>query len=210
MELLYLSYFLEESTPVYGGIQNSISFSQCSSIKNGDTANNLILSFPNHVGTHLDFLFHFSNEGKKCSDYPASFWIFDKVGFLDCSIEEVPERISSLSNDIELLILRTGFGGKRGEEIYWASQPVIPAYFASMFRSEFPKLRIFGFDMISLTSKLDKAEGRKAHLAFLIDHDILILEDMNINHLINYPERVVVSPLQVGFADVVPCTVISF
>lgn len=210
MEPLYLSYFLEESTPVYGGIKNSISFQQSRSIENGDTTNNLKLCFPSHVGTHIDFPFHFSTEGKKCSDYPASFWIFNKVGFLDCSIEEVPKRISSLSNDIELLILKTSFGKKREEEEYWTSQPVIPAYFASLFRSEFPKLRVFGFDMISLTSKLDRAEGSKAHLAFLINHDILILEDMFISQLINSPIKVIISPLQIKSADGVPCTVISF
>lgn len=210
MEPSYLSYFIEESTPVYGGKHNTISLNQNSSIENGDTTNSLKINFQNHVGTHLDFPFHFSNDGKTCSDYPASFWIFDKVGFLDCSIEEVAERISSLCSDIELLILKTGFGNKRRKEAYWSSQPVIPANFASLFRSKFPKLRVFGFDMISLTSKLDRAEGKKAHLAFLVEHDILILEDMNISHLINTLSRVIISPLQIESADGVPCSVIAF
>lgn len=210
MEPLYLSYFLEENTPLYGGKLNSISFTPISSIQNGDTSNNLSLAFPNHAGTHIDFPYHFSNEGKRCRDYPASFWIFDKVGFLDCSISEVPEKLSLLSNDIEFLILRTGFGKNREKEIYWTSQPVIPSSFASLFKTKFPQLRVFGFDMISLTSKLDRAEGKKAHLSFLIDHEILILEDMNVSHLIHAPKKIVISPLQVGQADGVPCTVISF
>ena len=210
METSYLSYFIEESTPVYGGLKNTISLNQISSIENGDTANSKRICFPNHVGTHIDFPFHFRNDGKKCSDYPASFWVFNKVGFLECSIDEVPDRISFLPKNIELLILKTGFGENRDKEIYWSSQPVIPASFALLFRNAFPNLRIFGFDMISLTSKLNRAEGKKAHTAFLLDQDILILEDMKIDNLFTSPEKVIVSPLQIGVLDGAPCTVISF
>lgn len=210
MEPLYLSFFLEENTPLYGGSKNMISFQPISSISNGDNANSLKIEFPNHAGTHLDFPFHFSNEGKKSSDYPASFWIFNKIGFLDCTVEELPEKISSLPADIELLILKSGFGKKRDTEEYWAAQPIIPAYFASMLKTKFSKLRVFGFDMISLTSKLDRAEGKKAHLAFLMENDILILEDLNLDQLFKTPERVVISPLQINEADGAPCTVIAF
>lgn len=207
---IYLSYFLEENTPLYGGKQNAVLLKSTSSIENGQTSNNLNLSFPNHAGTHIDFPYHFHNQGKKCEDYPASFWIFKKVGFLDCSISEVPAKLSSLPKDIELLILKTGFGENRGNEIYWTSQPVIPANYAALFRSQFPQLRVFGFDMISLTSKLDRTEGKNAHISFLIDHDILILEDMNINHVVDIPQTVIISPLQIRSGDGAPCTVISF
>lgn len=210
MKPCYLSHFIDESTPVYGGLKNTISLNKISSISNGDTANSKKVSFPNHVGTHIDFPKHFGNNGKKCSDYPASFWIFNKVGFLDCSIEEVPDKVSLLPETIELLILKTGFGKNRDKDIYWSSQPVIPASFALLFRSAFPNLRVFGFDMISLTSKLDRAEGKKAHTAFLLEHDILILEDMMINSLSISPEKVIISPLQIGVLDGAPCTVISF
>ncbi|MDC0478437.1 cyclase family protein [Flavobacteriaceae bacterium] len=210
MNPCYLSHFIEESTPVYGGVKKTISLNQISSIKNGDTANSKKICFPNHVGTHIDFPNHFGNDGKKCLDYPASFWIFNKVGFLDCSIDEVPDKILMLPKDIELLILKTGFGENRNKEIYWSSQPVIPASFALLFRNAFPNLRVFGFDMISLTSKLNRVEGKKAHIAFLLDQDILILEDMNIDNLFVSPQKVIISPLQIGALDGAPCTVIAF
>lgn len=210
MKPVYLSYFIKESTPVYGGLKETISIEQSSSILNGSTSNNLKITIPNHIGTHIDFPFHFNNSGKKSSDYSAVFWIFNKVGFLECSIEDVPEMIKILSGDIELLILKTGFGKHRGSDMYWSSQPVIPAKFARLFRDVFPKLRVFGFDLISLTSKLDRSEGREAHIAFLITYDILILEDMDISQLHNAPEKVIISPWQIDAADGVPCTVISF
>jgi len=210
MEPIYLSYYLEENTPLYGGIRNLISIKQNSSIDNGNTSNDLIISFPNHSGTHIDFPYHFCNKGKKCSDYPAPFWIFNKIGFLDCSIEEVPEGICHLSKDIELLILKTGFGEMRGDEIFWKAQPVIPANFAALFRATFPNLRVFGFDLISLTSKLNRTEGKNAHSSFLIENDILVIEDMNLSRLTCTPDNVIVSPLQIGIADGVPCTIISY
>ena len=75
---------------------------------------------------------------------------------------------------------------------------------------KFPKLRVFGFDLISLTSKLDRAEGKKAHIEFLINNDILILEDMDLRFLEVSPSLVVIAPLQIQIADGVPCNVLSF
>jgi arylformamidase len=205
----FLSYFLDEQTPAYGGHQGLIHFEKTRSVVKGDITNELRLVFPNHIGTHIDFPYHFHDAGKKCGDYPAHYWIFNKVGFLQCSVEEVPAMITRIPADIELLLLKTGFGEKRDQPEYWASQPVIPAAFAKLFRNRFPLLRVFGFDMISLTSKLDRAEGTKAHLAFLVENDILVLEDMDLGSLRAAPGMVIVSPLQVKAADGVPCTVIA-
>ena len=207
---IYLSYFLEESTPVYGGEVCAFSIEQIKSIGKGDTSNNSLLRFPSHIGTHVDFPKHFSDDGASCNDFPPEFWIFNKVGFLHCSISDVPDKIHELSEDLELLILKTEFGSVRGKVEYWSGQPVIPADFAGMFKQAFPKLRMFGFDLISLTSKLDRNEGKKAHLQFLIENNILILEDMDLSSLRSTPQRVIVSPLQVANADGVPCTVLAF
>lgn len=209
MQPVYLSHFIDTDTPVYGGAIDEILIERIRSIEKGDTSNNLHIAFPLHIGTHIDFPYHFSDLGKKSSDYPPSFWIFNKVGFLDCSIEEVESNLDSISPDIEFLILKTGFGANRGKEIYWSDQPVIPAKFATLLKNKLPKLRVFGFDLISLTSKRDKAEGKLAHINFLIKNEILVLEDMNLNHLYKAPELVIVSPLQVSDADGAPCNVIA-
>jgi arylformamidase len=206
----FLSYYLSESTPVYGGEKGVIGFERIRSIERGDNSNNLKLTFPAHVGTHIDFPFHFSMEGKKCEDYPASFWIFRKVGFLNCMPDEVKSKLSELDKDIELLILKTEFGKIRMKEEYWSTQPIIPANFAQMFKMSFPLLRVFGFDLISLTSKLNREEGKSAHINFLINYDILVLEDMNLEDLKEAPSTVLISPILVKGADGVPCTVLAF
>jgi arylformamidase len=210
MKATFLSYFIEGTTPVYGGAKNTISIEKIKLIERGDTSNNLNLSFPNHIGTHIDFPYHFDNNGKKLDDYNADFWLFNRVGFLECSIDEVLGKLNQLPVDIELLILKTGFGTRRNEDIYWAEQPVIPAEFAGIFKQKFPKLRVFGFDLISLTSQLNKPEGKLAHLAFLCENDILIVEDMNLKHINTTPEKVIIAPLNVKYADGSPCTIIAY
>jgi arylformamidase len=209
MKISFLSYFIDNLTPVYGGHENQILISKRSSLDNGDSANSLNCIFNNHIGTHIDVPYHFSNSGKKLSDYEASFWVFSKIGFIDCNIFEVPQKIKNLPTDIEFLILKTGFGKYRGDDFYWKSQPIIPSSYAFLFRSHFPYLRVFGFDLISLTSRLDRDEGKRAHRAFLLDNDILIVEDMNLQDLSSAPDKVVISPLQISGADGAPCTIIS-
>lgn len=210
-EAIYLSYFLNEKTPAYGGAENQVRLVQERSIAVGHTSNNLSIYFPAHIGTHIDFPYHFDNNGKKSNDYPASFWLFGKVGFLNCQIDEVPEKIQELPRDIELLILKTGFATQnRDKREYWASQPVIPASFGRLFRERFPLLRVFGFDMISLTSKLDREEGKKAHISFLLEENILVLEDMCLENIETAPGTVIVSPFLLEGADGVPCTIIAY
>ena len=96
LKTTFLSFELNEKSPVYGGKDDKLKIKKTNQIKKGKTSNNLHLSFPNHFGTHIDFPRHFSDEGKTLSNYPASFWIFNKVGFLNCSIDKVPEIINNI------------------------------------------------------------------------------------------------------------------
>ena len=210
MSVIFLSHFLKTDTPAYGGAQGTVSFEKSRSISKGDTSNNLYLKFPNHIGTHIDFPHHFSDTGKTLNDYPADFWIFNHVGFVNSSINNLEEECKNLSENIELLIIKTGFGELREEKIYWAKQPVVPSFLAKMLKKRFPNLRVFGFDLISLTSQLDKDEGKKAHIAFLSEQNILVLEDMNLSNLFRTPEKVIIAPLQITNADGVPCTIFAY
>lgn len=210
MEPFFLSHFIDSNTPIYGGEKGKIIIETLRSIDKGDTSNNMYFKFPGHIGTHIDFPYHFSNTGKKSSDYLPSFWIFRKIGFLHCTIDEFEISLNNLHPDIEFLIFKSGFGIFRNTEKYLLEQPIIPSRFATLLRLKFPKLRIFGFDMISLTSKLDRSEGKLAHINFLINSNILVLEDMNLEKIDSAPNNVIVSPLQINAADGVPCNVIAF
>ena len=210
MEIKLLSFFLDEKTPAYGGIKNSFKKFPISNISNGDTSNSTKFEFPGHLGTHIDFPRHFDNNGNTLQNYPYDFWVFNKVGFLNCNLENLSSSLNTLSIDIEILILKTGFGIYRGKEKYWKEQPVIPANFADLLSNKFPNLRAFGFDMISLTSKLDRKEGKLAHINFLINNNILIIEDMNLTELQMTPDMIIVAPILISNVDGVPCTIFSF
>ena len=64
--------------------------------------------------------------------------------------------------------------------------------------------------MISLTSKRDRQEGKIAHINFLINNEILIIEDMNLENLSSVPSSVIISPLLVKDIDGVPCNILTF
>ncbi len=207
---IFLSYFIDELTPAYGGEKGAFKIQNISSIENGDRTNNSKIFFNSHIGTHIDFPLHFYKDGKSINDYDAAFWVFSNIGVIECSTDKIMENVDSLNEDIELLILKTNFSKCRDSEIYWKSQPIIESNIADDLKKKFPKLRVFGFDLISLTSKLNREQGRLAHLAFLKNPEILILEDMNLKDLDFKPNKVIISPLLIKNIEGVPCTVIAF
>ena len=87
MKSKYLSHPISSNTPLYGGAKN-IDIASNTKIRKGDTANSLLLSFPNHTGTHLDVPYHFFEDGKKLTDYKSSFWFFNNPICADVSAED--------------------------------------------------------------------------------------------------------------------------
>ena len=209
IKTLFLSHFINEATPIYGGASDQIKLEKLTAIKNGNTANSLYLKLPNHCGTHIDFPLHFSDKGKNINDYPPEFWIFKEVGFIESSIDNIQENLSGLNKNIEFLIIKTGFGKHRYQNRYWSKQPIILSSLAAEIKRNFPKIRAFGFDMISLTSKLDRDEGKKAHEEFLLEKNILVVEDMNLEFLKTSPKELYIFPLLIEGADGSPCTIIA-
>jgi kynurenine formamidase len=215
---LYLSYLIDDNTPVYGGKKTYV-FKHDKKIKKGDTCNSMKWSLSNHTGTHIDFPRHFSENGNTVDDYQADFWVIDKIAVLeiegtkpaqilapnDFAMELVPE-------STQLLLVKTGFLKFRSNEIYWKKNPGIHPDVADMLRKECPDLKILGLDTISLSSYADRNLGRDSHKAFL-DHNrpILLLEDLDLNQVDNNTalKRVVISPQRVSGADASPCTVLA-
>ena len=205
-----LSFALCENTPAYGNKNKFISNS-LSSIKNGDTADSSKWIFQtNHIGTHIDFPSHFCKNGKTSSDYGPDFWVFNKIGFIECDILNFEKEINKVPRDIEILIWKSGFGKFRDENVYWEKQPVIPSNFADMINDRFKSIRVFGFDMISLTSQLDKIEGKTIHNKFLCNYEILVIEDMDLSFSNFNFKKIIISPWQIKGADGAPCSVLGF
>ena len=185
--MIYLSYFLSNTTPAYrGGVSPSIEV--LSSIKKGSSSNGLKINSPLHVGTHIDFPNHAYTDGAVLNDYDADFFRFSKVLFIESDFSEVvieDELIDILENieDIgyEMLLVKTGMCNIRGSQKYWSEAKGFGAKVHTYLRKKFPNIRVFGFDTISLTSYEFREDGRVAHKAFLNPKEpILLIEDMDL------------------------------
>lgn len=218
MKHLYLSHFLGPDTPFYGG-DGAFHIENLRSIEQGDSCNASRWSFPNHAGTHVDLPRHFVADGKIMDDYPPEFWIFTNVRVIDISDVKPGFVIGAelvegfeVTQDVELLLLKTGFGKIRKTPAYWRENPVFAPELADYLRNRFSSLRAFGFDTISVSSWTDRPTGRKAHHAFLAGNKpILLVEDMNLSQITSESmfSRITVAPVLVNGADAAPCTVIA-
>ena len=214
----YLSYYISNETPLYGN-GKGIHFSPDKEMIKGDSCNTINLAFPNHSGTHIDFPYHFNQEGKTINDYPAEYWQFDHVETIDLSGKVDDNQIigtdffSGLGTlTTELLLIKTGYGAYRGTNRYTLTPPGLSANLAPFLRKNFPRLRCVGIDLISVSSYSNREEGRKAHHAFLNPDEgepILLIEDMNLNANILF-NKVIVAPLLIDNADGAPCTVLAY
>lgn len=210
---VYLSHFISNGTPLYGGALE-ISIMPNRQITKGDSCNTLQLTFPNHVSTHVDFPKHFSDEGKSVNDYSPEFWIFKHITLVDHQaapgeiifITPLLENIPPLT---DLLLLRTGFQSIRHTQQYKEENPGIAPESAQSLKQRCPALKAVGMDFISASSFADRVLGREAHKRFLLDHDILLIEDMNLEGVTGEIKNVFAFPLLIDNADGVPITMVA-
>jgi arylformamidase len=215
---IYLSYPLSFKTPAFGN-EDSLKIQHKKSMEKSDSCNTQYWSLSNHLGTHIDCPRHFVSHGKTLSDYSPDFWIFYYPFIIDISpvepdliiqTKDIP--LNDTPENMDMLIIKTGFSLLRGKDIYYKNNPGFAPELAVFLRKHFQNLRIFGFDSISLSSFAHRETGREAHKAFL-DHPrpILLLEDMNLSMVNNSFKfkQIIVSPLIVDSADGAPCTIFA-
>ena len=233
--MMNLSYPLCNATPVYGG-GNSPAIKPGKSISAGDSCNTFEISLTNHTGTHIDLPAHFDITGKTLTDYPPGFWFSQKIhcffmdkmnrngvadmagintafspGELINSTKIKPLIRDAINNDdIEVILLKTGFCERRDSEVHWKEPPGIDPKLPDFLRERFPRLRFFGMDLISVSSFANREAGREAHRAFLNhSHPILPIEDMNLCQLPETLSNMLIAPLYIKDADGAPCTIFA-
>jgi kynurenine formamidase len=116
-------------------------------------------------------------------------------------------------------LIKTGFSRFRNdrEETYIFHNPGLAPDLGQWIRTN-TKIRMIGFDFISLSSYAHRGLGREAHLAFLASHGyegkgidpVLIMEDMDLSKIIESPKQILVSPLRFERADGAPITVFGY
>ena len=186
---LILSHALSAQTPGYAGKSDF----QCQPIQclnAGDSCNKHKITMSNHVGTHVDAPSHFIKDGKSIADYGQDDWLFQGVKYLDCTdcLTSKTIDMAYLANSIKpckhttLLLMKTGMEDLRHLEEYWSSSVVFKADIGGFLIEKLPNLSAIGMDTISVSSMLDRAEGRHVHQA-LLSRNIRIIEDMKLSVL---------------------------
>ena len=219
MSWTYLSYPLNDKAFGYGnGDRFSLKFirSMCC----GDTSNNSEFFMPTHYGTHIDYPFHFSDQGAKSSAYSANDFVFNNVGVIDISdsspiddylIKNEHLNLDDIEKDVEILIVKTGFTNKRNTDEYWEFGYGFHPETAYYLKSNLPHLRAIAFDLISLNSYQNRPIGREAHKAFLVNEKVLIIEELDLRNIssMTHIKQLIVAPLLLEDADGAPCTILA-
>lgn len=211
-----LSHSIDVSTPMYGDIDH-VKIRARKSIMSGAPCNTFILEIQNHTGTHIDAPAHFYKNGKKISEYRIDQLMFRSPYILKCRKSEgqlVEKKDLRGLKKCDILIIKTGFGRKRGSKKYIFENPGISAEAALFIRQKYPMIKAVGIDCISISSYLKREEGRNAHRIFLKGSGfkggpVLLIEDMDLSGDLSGIKRVFVAPLMVRGIDSSPCAVIG-
>lgn len=217
MESLFLSHFLTEETPGYGG-STGVKIRHVSKIVDGASSNSQEWTLNNHIGTHIDLPAHFDDKGQRMHTFQSSDWVFNNPYLLTINpkageILVLNEAFNSIPLTCDFLILKTGFQKHRGESLYWENNPGFSPELAEWLRKERPQLKCLGFDFISITSYSNRPLGRLAHKAFLGVNEqtnpLRVIEDMKLDEIATTPKQVIVAPILIKDADGGQVTVIA-
>lgn len=216
--MIFLSYILNKNTPTYGN-RNRFEIVKRSDISNGDIANDSFISTTVHIGTHIDMPLHFYENGQTIEDFKVNFWIYKKPLIIEINPETLiikDEIIAKLENmedaEIDILIVKTGICNEREKENFWSENYGFHPDVYDYLIQKFPKLRVFGFDSISVASFTDRLLGRESHKRFLNpSRPILLLEDMDLRSIDKdtFFSKIIIAPLRIEKCDGLPCTVIG-
>ena len=218
-KLTYLSYVLDKNTPTYGN-RNKFVCEKKSDILKGDVANDSSINTTVHIGTHIDMPYHFFEEGQTIEDFDIDYFRFTNVLFIDIIPNDVIVKNDLITllekqknkNSYDILIVKTGICHKRESEDFWKINYGFDPSIANYLRLEFPRIRVIGFDSVSVSSFANRVLGRESHKAFLNPKQpILLLEDMNLINL-NKNSKIIrldIAPLRIAKCDGLPCTILA-
>lgn len=215
MKIISLSYFLDENTPLYGN-NGVVDIKQISKIALGKTSNNSQISTLLHAGTHIDFPYHFYDDGQTLKDFSPDFWFFTNPYFLEIKPksfiikDEVIEKLLNTDRkNCDALIIKTGSGDFRDSDKYIYENYGLDPSIADIIRDKLPNVRVIVLDTISISSYTNRQIGREAHRKFLNPKKpILIIEDANLSELNTQNiNKLIVAPLNIANTDGAPCSI---
>ncbi|KUG20534.1 MAG: cyclase family protein [Methanomicrobiaceae archaeon] len=188
--IICLSYPLNRSAPLYPGTPG-LEIAPFESIEQGDASNSSMISFNSHAGTHIDLPRHFCPEGGTVADLLLPETIFEPACCIalrkgrDDPLEISDfERLPPAIRDVEAILIRTGSHRERASNPgeYAVRHPWVHPDIPDYLRREYPGLRLFGLDAISIARPDRPDEGLAAHQGFLCKSPpIAVLEDLDLS-----------------------------
>lgn len=187
--IISISYPLTLTSPLYPGTPE-ITSKLFKSLQRGDKTNTSLITLNTHSGTHLDVPYHFCVGGTTVQDHFKKQNTFYPTYCIDFPVLEPTQidinklkNLISLFQDAEALLIRTGWWKKRENApyIYCNTHPWISPDVSDLLREKCSKLKIFGIDLISVSSPSQRKQGHECHRRFLCTKPpILILEDIDL------------------------------
>lgn len=220
--LRYLSYEMDNDTPVFGG-NGPVRITVDSDFTTGPYIQHLVETI-NHNGSHVDVPRHFCPQGKTLSDLPPSSWFFDRAFVVSMPLPDdhliIADDLANvlegnLPVDTEALIVRTGFGDCRRDDLdrYRTHNPGFSASAAEFLLEQYPRLRGLFCDIPSYTAWAHLDEGVAFHQSILgqsfNDRFVLLFEDIYVPPDLDSVAEVWAFPLRLRDLDGAPVTVIA-
>lgn len=220
--IITLSHTLSEDVPFYPGVDKP-KLTRLYDLEKGDLCNSFFLTTSNHAGTHVDGPYHFDPNGRKIADYQLEELMFTRPAVLDLPLGEGHlihaadlRGVSSLPNDTDILLLRSGFSKFRVQDpaAYVERGPGFSREAAEYLTSALPDLRALVMDFVSAASSLYLEEGCDAHRVFLGcpgygRRSVLLVEDACLPASLPPLRKVFVIPWFFKGLDSAPCTVFA-
>lgn len=216
-----LSYNISVDTPLYPETPPVV-IEKVKEISKGNSCNTSLITLSNHAGTHVDTPRHFFDSGRTASEYSIEELVFQKPLIVDCpkkdnEVIKIDDFKSSMNfNDVDMLLIRTGFYKYRKDDIhaYCYKNPYLSPKTAEWIRNTHPKIKAIGIDCISIASYEERKIGKEVH-KILLDSDkfksspVLIIEDLNLPYKVKKLDELIISPVFIEGIDSAPCTVIG-
>ena len=216
--LIPLSYPMTRDSPLYPGTPRPM-FEEVRSMERGDRNTITSLRVNAHSGTHLDLPPHFCRDG---SIVDLSRELILRPAYCVSLPKQAGEWISARDfatvphnhQDAEAILLCTGWyqAREQGQTAYAADYPRIHPNLPCFLRKQFPNLRLFGIDTLSIGISSHREEGAAAHRGFLCgDSPVLLLEDADLSdpRLASGSWRVRIYPWLVDARDGIPVVALA-
>jgi len=221
-QLRYLSYELANDTPCFGA-NAPVQISVDVDFSTGPYIQHLIETI-NHNGSHVDVPRHFCPEGKTLSDLPADTWAFNRVHIIDLPVADDhligPADLTGIlgergHDDIDALIVRTGFGRCRADDHarYLRRNPGFGPEAADWLLDRYPALRGLFCDIPSYAAWAHIPDGVAFHQRMLgqayDDRYVLLFEDIMLPDDLAEVVELWAVPIRLRELDGAPVTVLA-